>query len=551
MRTRNKILLAVGIGALVVALLLASWLWLRWQMRIWQRAQSPDVVETPPSRVVVVAALPGAGPDVIEAVLVAPIERALAEIPGVTRVDAVTSSGRCAVTVSLRPDVDLWQARAAVLAKLQALDALPDEAERPVILAPAARAAALVLCSNCSSRDLQTLRFRLTALPRVERVTLYGDTARRIVIAIDPPKAAAAELDLPMIVTAVRSLVVGDRATDDAVTHSAFLLRAKPAALDIAHLRELVLSAPTNSAPISLRSIATIALERATDCGAFSDGKPTAALLVRGDVEPVTLRRALRNAPQQAVLRLAGEEHRYQIWGRGAPLSERTALTLPPGTVLLQCPQRRGEPLRPMIWSATALDRWAATYARTIGGRLVPISAPLFELLLFGDEANVRTQAREQIVRALLEHLREKIAIEDTAGQVPRMDIALDRRRAAAFGITAKHIAETVAFAQGKRLLTASDGTEVVLRWGEGTAEDLARVTLRTPAGTNVPLRSVATIKIASSAEHIRHCRLRRCDRLLIYLDDANAEQTLRQLITAALFRTPLRWTLAHTRRLP
>lgn len=172
---------------------------------------------TVPVRVAtVLAQLPGASSERVEALLARPIEEKLREIDRVEHLDTVVRPGSAYIYVSLEegtPPAELPGAWQRVRAKLQdAAQQLPPGTLGPYVDDEFGRVAVRSLAlygADYSAGQLQDaarrLRDRLQAVPGAERVSLHGLREERIYVELSPLKLAEHGLDMATVAQALET----------------------------------------------------------------------------------------------------------------------------------------------------------------------------------------------------------------------------------------------------------------------------------------------------------------------------------------------------------
>ncbi len=138
----------------------------------------------------VIAAMPGAGPSEVEQRLVRPIERRMAEIPGVEHTYAMAGDGYAMVTVRFKVGENQEASITKVHAKLAAaMDEAPPGALPPVVKPHAIDdVPVLALTLHSATADVQTIR--AVAVRLEDEIRTVGEVAETHVIGGEPPEVA-------------------------------------------------------------------------------------------------------------------------------------------------------------------------------------------------------------------------------------------------------------------------------------------------------------------------------------------------------------------------
>ena len=129
---------------------------------------------------------------------------------------------------------------------------------------------------------------------------------------------------------------------------------------------------------------------------------------------------------------------------------------------------------------------------------------------IFGDDVDVLRGVAKDALRAISGVRGVARAFVDRAGQVPQLRIAIDRGRAARYGLNVADVEDVIETALGGRTATQLWEGErrfnVVVRLGEeerGDQEAIANVLIDTPTGSRIPLSEVANVSVGSGSMNI------------------------------------------------
>ncbi|MCZ2805270.1 efflux RND transporter permease subunit [Modestobacter sp. VKM Ac-2983] len=157
----------------------------------------------------VVAAQPGASPDVVERQVVLPLEQAISTVDGVVATTSTASTGLGTVTVELEYGSDLDRATAALQTAVSRVQAqLPADVE-PQVLAGSLADLPVVQLAIAAPGDAAALSDRIEAavVPLFEQVegvrdvTVTGASEPRVQVTLDPAALAAAGIPAAAVTT--------------------------------------------------------------------------------------------------------------------------------------------------------------------------------------------------------------------------------------------------------------------------------------------------------------------------------------------------------------
>ncbi|MBL9107321.1 MAG: efflux RND transporter permease subunit [Myxococcales bacterium] len=257
------------------------------------------IVPPPPVRISVHAEYPGAAVEEVERALAEPLERALADIPGLVGSRSVSRPGRLELTLELPARADVNAARVAAYERLQAVQReLPASVSPPMLAADPHPHAALVFTLHSAELDAvavrrlaDELRDHALRTPGVADVIACGGRDAQLEIQLDPSRLGAYGVSiLDIIATLRRDLAPASARLPGAV------VRGAPG--DVGALAELVVR--EGDIGVRLRDLATIAATaRAPACDAVRlDGAPVvlAAVYAARGARPDEFTAAVRGA---------------------------------------------------------------------------------------------------------------------------------------------------------------------------------------------------------------------------------------------------------------
>lgn len=158
----------------------------------------------------------GAAAETIDRQITAEVEGAVARVPGVLAISSSSSFGRSRVTIEFREDINLDTAASDVrdaVGRIQ--NRLPEEADAPIVVKADDDAQAVMrLAVTSETMNVQDLSVfvedeivdRLSSVPGVATVQVYGDRSKIFRVDIDPARLASLGLTIGDIGTALSSV---------------------------------------------------------------------------------------------------------------------------------------------------------------------------------------------------------------------------------------------------------------------------------------------------------------------------------------------------------
>jgi cobalt-zinc-cadmium resistance protein CzcA len=129
---------------------------------------------------------------------------------------------------------------------------------------------------------------------------------------------------------------------------------------------------------------------------------------------------------------------------------------------------------------------------------------------VFGEDMDTLRRAAADVLRAVTPVAGVARAFVDRGGQVPQLQIEIDRPRAARYGLNVSDVEDVIETALGGKTATELWEGErrftVVVRLSEEERRDpeaLKNVLVDTPAGPRIPLSEVATVAVGSGSMNI------------------------------------------------
>jgi cobalt-zinc-cadmium resistance protein CzcA len=129
---------------------------------------------------------------------------------------------------------------------------------------------------------------------------------------------------------------------------------------------------------------------------------------------------------------------------------------------------------------------------------------------VFGEDMDRLRRAADDVLRAVLPVRGVARAFVDRGGQVPQLQIEIDRARAARYGLNVADVEDVIETALGGKTATELWEGErrfsVVVRLGEEERRDpeaISNVLVDTPSGPRIPLSEVASVSVGSGSMNI------------------------------------------------
>ena len=441
------------------------------------------VTGSPPG-IVIDVAWPGAAPADVDAQVVRPLAGALRAVEDLEHLGSTATSGRATLELQLGARADALVGMRRVADAIRAVD-LPADAERPILRLSERRAARLIVVAPEAADAAERA---LERVPRVQAVEICGGRRERLIVQIDPARAAAFGLTREPLAATLRAAVPNAR------TH--------------AELEALALRID-----VRLADVAVLRTEAAPGCRCWRAGRPAICLRITGDatawppgLSPLPL------APSRPIRATPG--------GRGAVRAPEL------GLLWLDAD---GEGL--WTGAAEASEEAGRTLRAQPGlgvGALRPADGPVTRLEIVGTEGEAREAAAREV--------RARWA--DAAWPVappPLSEISVVvAPEAGRLGVSATAVAQAVRDAVDGRRVGAVRRSEgelpVWLRWGDpaDNPASLQALRLSTPGGAEVSLASVATLREATAPAALLRCDGVPCDRIdLLGIEAAAARAVL------------------------
>ncbi len=216
----------------------------------------------------VVTQLPGAGPETVEVLITASLERQFGQIPGLVEMTSQSSEGTSQITLQFGLNRSMDSAAQDVQAAINAAaGTLPTNLPYPPTYAKVNPADAAILTLALTSDSLPIdvvsdaadtlLQPKLSEIDGVGRVTVQGGMRPAVRVRVDPARLAAYGLSMEDVRTAVAAANVNGAKGGFDGPRLAFALGANDQLVDAAAYRDLVL-AWRNSAPVRLSAVGSV-----------------------------------------------------------------------------------------------------------------------------------------------------------------------------------------------------------------------------------------------------------------------------------------------------
>jgi multidrug efflux pump subunit AcrB len=264
----------------------------------------------------------GAAPEEVEEGVCVRIEEAIEGISGIDEIRSTAMEGVCVVTVELLTGTDVGQAMDDAKTRVDAIDTLPEETERPIVSEVVMRRSVidLALSGPAGERTLkevgQRLRDQLAALPEITQVTLSGTRPYEISIEVSEESLRRFGLSFDQVAQAVRRSSLDLPGGSVKTTGGEILLRTKGQAYRGPEFEELVVLTRADGSRVRLADVAVV-LDgfEDSDQAAFFDGERAVLLRVMrvGDQDGVEIAGAVKRFVEEARGRLP-EGLQLTVW---------------------------------------------------------------------------------------------------------------------------------------------------------------------------------------------------------------------------------------------
>ncbi|MFR9779078.1 efflux RND transporter permease subunit [Micromonospora sp. MS34] len=236
----------------------------------------------------IVAAYPGAAPEIVESQVTEPIENSLQGIPGLDKITSTSREGSTTVQVQYEFGTDLDGVVNKMQTALNRIDAQLPEGVDPQVLAGSTDEIPAVVVAASGGDDEQALaeKLRTTVVPELEgldgvrTVTVTGARDQVVLVTPDPAKLAAARLAPTAIAQALKTNGVALPAGAVADGSRSLPVQVGTPIRTVDDLRGIVL-ATAPAAPVRLGDVATVQEQLAPARGfTRTNGKPSLGIAV-------------------------------------------------------------------------------------------------------------------------------------------------------------------------------------------------------------------------------------------------------------------------------
>lgn len=242
--------------------------------------------ETRPNLVAISAPYPGAAPDEVEDALTIKIEDAVEDLSEVEEITSTVSEGGTSIMVEFADGVDIDKAVNDVQREVDALQDLPDAADRIIVakMEPNLPAISLSIFGDADERDLKDaareIRGDLRTLPGMGDISLGGVRNDEVSVEIRPEALIEYGLSLPVIADRIREAMIELPGGSVRTATSNISLRSVGVEEKADAIRGIVLTASDGRA-VRLEEVATVRNGFAdTPLISRLNGKPSANMTV-------------------------------------------------------------------------------------------------------------------------------------------------------------------------------------------------------------------------------------------------------------------------------
>ena len=229
----------------------------------------------------------GAAPEEVEEGVCIRIEEELEGIEGIDKIRSTASEGRCNVVVELLTGADVGEALDDVKNRVDALDTLPEETEKPIISQVTIRRAVadIAISGAMDERSLkqlgQRVRDEIAALPGITQVELTGARPYEISIEVSEQMLRRHGLSFDQVAQAVRRSSLDLPGGSIKTEGGEILLRTKGQAYWGREFDQIIVLTRADGTRITLADVAVVrdAFED-TDQSASFDGHPSVMVRV-------------------------------------------------------------------------------------------------------------------------------------------------------------------------------------------------------------------------------------------------------------------------------
>lgn len=243
--------------------------------------------ETRPNEVVISAPYPGASPDEIEDALAIKIEDRIADLDDVKEINTTVVEGAATVRIEFQPGVPIEDAVARVKREVDALQDLPERAERIIVseFEPNIPVISVTLFGDADERVMKNavreIRDDLLTLPDMGDVLISGVRVDEIAVEVRPETMIEHGVSLPLIAQRIREGMTETPGGAVRTPSSNVTLRTVGAQERAEDVREIVIKADPQGRPLRVGEIATVNDDFAdVDLRTRFNGEPAASITI-------------------------------------------------------------------------------------------------------------------------------------------------------------------------------------------------------------------------------------------------------------------------------
>jgi multidrug efflux pump subunit AcrB len=246
---------------------------------------------------------PGASPVEVEEGVCVPVEEALQGLAGIKRIRSTASESVAMIAIELMSGEDVARRLADIRARVDAIDTLPEEAERPIVSQAELprQVLSIAIYGDANERVLeqtaQRARDELSALPEISEVSLAAVRPHEIAIEVSEAALERHRLDFDQVAAAVRRGSLDLPAGVVRAQAGEILLRAEGKARSGEEFARIPVLVRRDGTRLTVGDVARVIDGFAeTDQRASFDGKPAALIQVSrvGDQRVIDVSEAAR-----------------------------------------------------------------------------------------------------------------------------------------------------------------------------------------------------------------------------------------------------------------
>lgn len=220
--------------------------------------------EVRPNQVIVAAPYPGATPDEVERSLATKIEDRVRDLRGVKEVSTIAVEGRAAITIEFRDNIDIEEAVAQVKREVDALQDLPEQAERIVVnkFEPNIPTISVNLSGEADERSmkaaLREIQNDLRDLPGMGDILPFGFRADELSVEVRPAALLEHGLSIPQVADRIRQAMAELPGGSVRSSTSSVLIRTMGADERAEEVRRVVVKAGGSGQVVRVGDIADV-----------------------------------------------------------------------------------------------------------------------------------------------------------------------------------------------------------------------------------------------------------------------------------------------------